>query len=87
MTLGSAFQKSQIYLVALVLCLIYHAYITHAIEPPPIATGELMGNDSYMRLLRVQLLAYWLFCAYFYNHLAFNVLLLAHLILKGCFSK
>ena len=56
MTLKTAFEKSQIYLVALVLCLIYHVYITHAIEPPPIATGELMGNDSYMRLIRVQLL-------------------------------
>ncbi|MEM7224886.1 MAG: hypothetical protein AAF495_18040 [Pseudomonadota bacterium] len=56
MTLKTAFEKSQIYLMALILCLIYHAYITHAIEPPPIATGELMGNDSYMRLIRVQLL-------------------------------
>ena len=53
MTFQDGFRKSQIYLVALVLTLVYQAYVVTALGPPPLATGELLGNDGYMRLLRV----------------------------------
>ena len=45
------------YLVALLLCLGYHVFLVTKVSAPPIETGELIGNDGYMRLIRVAELA------------------------------